>query len=64
MWLIAGIGFLASLFGIFIGFLPPSQIEMGNYTNYLLFLFIGIALFCVAPITMYHFSKAKEATKS
>jgi len=63
MWIVAGIGLLASLFGIFIGFLPPSQIDMGSYSNYLLFLFIGIFLFCAAPFIMYHFSKAKEAPK-
>lgn len=57
MWVVAGIGLMASLFGIFVGFLPPSQLEMGSYFNYLLFLFVGITIFCAAPLVMYRLEK-------
>jgi len=63
MWIVAGIGCLASLFGIFIGFLPPSQLEMGSYANYLAFLFVGVTVFCAAPLIMYHFRKTEKTDK-
>ncbi len=63
MWIVAGIGCLASLFGIFIGFLPPSQLDMGSYSNYLAFLLIGITIFCAAPFIMYSFRKKEKTDK-
>ena len=57
MWLVAGVGILASAFAMFIGFFPPAQLESGNKFFYVAFLVIGLAVLCLTPILIYHFRK-------
>lgn len=65
MWTVAGLGFLGSLFTIFIGFFPPSQITTGNVTFYVSFLLIGMLIICLAPSIILFFQKPswKKALK-
>lgn len=57
MWVVGGLGFLASLFTIIIGFFPPAQIKTGSTAFYFSFLFIGICLICFAPSIILFFQK-------
>lgn len=57
MWLTAGIGFVSSIFAIFIGFFPPKQLETGSPLFYVLFLIFGMIVFCAAPFIILLFKK-------
>ncbi|NGX33968.1 MAG: Glutamate/gamma-aminobutyrate antiporter [Candidatus Anoxychlamydiales bacterium] len=66
MWLVAGIGLLAVLFGIIVGFFPPSLLPIENPQIYVLFLIVGTVVFVSAPILINQFKKpswAKKITK-
>lgn len=45
MWIVAGIGILAALFSIIVGFFPPKQLTVGSPTFYVLFLVCGVIVF-------------------
>jgi amino acid transporter len=67
MWFIAGLGLAASIFGIIIGFVPPSQISYGGTLSYVLPLAVGVVVACVIPLWAYRFKKPawmSEAAKS
>jgi len=49
MWIIAGIGFLAALFGFVLAFFPPSQLPIGNPTMYVMIVIIGTVVFFTLP---------------
>ncbi len=57
MWIVAGIGLLASLFGIALGFYPPSQLDTGSVVFYHAFLVCGIFVLAGAPLLIHHFRK-------
>jgi len=57
MWICAGVGGLAAIAAIFIGFVPPSQLGSGNILAYELFLFGGIAILGGAPLLIYQLRK-------
>ncbi len=57
MWAIASVGILASLFAIFIGFVPPSQLEVGSLLFYESFLIIGLFIMIAIPLIIYQFRK-------
>jgi len=57
MWLIAGIGIIGSLFALFMGFIPPDQVEITNIFAYEGFLIGGIVIFCVIPLIINHLKK-------
>ena len=57
MWIVAGIGFLAVLFGFIVSFFPPSQLHITKPALYSLFILVGCVVFVVAPILINHFKK-------
>ena len=57
MWIVAGIGLLAALFGIIIGFVPPAQVTTGNEVFYDGFLVVGIIIMVGIPIVVNHIRK-------
>ena len=57
MWIVASIGCIASLFGIFIGFIPPAQIKIGNLVVYEGFLIISLLIMIGIPLIIYQFRK-------
>lgn len=57
MWIVGGIGILAALFALFIGFVPPAQLATGSVLFYELFLIIGIVVFSVPPFIFHAFKK-------
>jgi len=57
MWCVAGLGLLGAVFAIIVGFFPPKQLTVGSPSFYVTFLFIGMLVFCLAPIFIIHFRK-------
>jgi len=57
MWLIAGMGLLAALFGIGIGFVPPSQLQIGSILFYESFLVAGLVIMAGAPLLIHYLRK-------
>ncbi len=53
VWLVSGIGTLACIFGIVVGFFPPSQLQIIDSQRFELILFAGMIIFCVLPIVIY-----------
>jgi putative glutamate/gamma-aminobutyrate antiporter len=47
--IVGGIGILACLGAIIIGFLPPSQVDVGKVMHYEIILVGGMAVFCFIP---------------
>jgi amino acid transporter len=66
LWVVCGIGSLSCLFTIIIGFLPPSQIAVGNVLKYELIICIGVLLSCLLPFVVHAVnerSKRESKTK-
>jgi len=57
MIVIAGLGMLAALFAIVVGFFPPSQLKIGSPVFYVIFLAIGTVVFVGAPLVIHEFKK-------
>ena len=63
MWLVSGLGILGSTFALLIGYLPPSQIEIGNRFFYSMFLAMGSLIGCVTPFIILLFKKPNWSKK-
>lgn len=57
IWLASALGILSSMFAIFIGFFPPSQIQVGSLSFYVSFLTIGLVAMCAIPLIIYQMKK-------
>jgi len=57
MWIVAGSGIISSLLTLFVGFFPPAQFSTGNPVFFVIFLALGITLFCAAPSIILKFQK-------
>jgi len=57
MWCVAGLGFLSSLFTIFIGFFPPDHILIKSGPTYVFLLLGGVILFSLGPSIILLFQK-------
>ncbi len=57
IWILGGLGILSSIFLIFLGFVPPSQIKVGSLFVYETILIVGIIVLCLPPIFIYAFRK-------
>jgi putative glutamate/gamma-aminobutyrate antiporter len=57
MWVVAGMGFLSSLFALVIGYFPPAQILTGSSTFYVNFLIVATLAASLAPWIILHFKK-------
>lgn len=57
IWSIGGLGILSSIFAIIVGFVPPSQIEVGSLVFYEVFLIAGVLIGCFAPCLILCFQK-------
>lgn len=49
MWLVSGAGIICCLLAMFIGFIPPTQIPIGNIYFFESFLIVGLFIFVVIP---------------
>lgn len=57
MWLVAGVGFLATIFAFFLAFVPPSQLKIGNVFFYESYLIIGLGTMIAIPLLIFQFRK-------
>jgi len=57
MWIVGGLGALAALCGIGLGFVPPAQLESGGGLMYDGFLVVGILVLGGTSLLIYHFKK-------
>ncbi len=55
IWFVASLGILSSLFAFFVGFVPPSQLQVGSLVFYESFLILGIAIMSFVPYLIYKF---------
>ncbi len=61
MWFVASLGLIATLFGIFIGFIPPELVGASNLLLYESFLTGGLLIMMAIPLVIYHFRKPEWA---
>ncbi|MBP7074701.1 MAG: amino acid permease [Rhabdochlamydiaceae bacterium] len=57
IWTAAALGILASLFAIFISFIPPGQLMTGSIFFYEFFLILGLSVMCGIPLIIHLFKK-------
>lgn len=57
IWLVASIGALASLFAIFIGYIPPAEFSVGNLFVYESFLIVSLLIMMAIPLIIYQLRK-------
>jgi putative glutamate/gamma-aminobutyrate antiporter len=57
MWFFSLVGIAASTFAIIIGFVPPTQLHIGNLTFYESFLSIGLFVMVIIPLLIYQCRK-------
>ncbi len=62
IWIVCGTGILTCLSAIILGFMPPSQITVGNIIVYESILVGGIILFCTPPFILYKLRKIQTIT--
>lgn len=55
IWTIALTGIFASLFAIFMAFIPPAQLQTGSLLFYEMFLILGLFIMCGIPLIIYQF---------
>ncbi len=53
IWLVGGVGILVCAAAVFLGFLPPSQVMVGNVVSYEAILIVGIIACCLPPLFLY-----------
>jgi amino acid transporter len=64
MWIVAITGILASVFVLFIGFFPPSQLKIENTAFYRIFIGTSLAVMTAIPFIIYHFRKPSWKEKA
>lgn len=63
MWFFAGLGIVACVFAISIGFLPPTQLDTGSILFYDSFLVIGLVVLIGLPLIIHKFRKPDWVNK-
>ena len=59
IWVLGGMGTLASFLTFLVGFFPPKQLTFNSPTFYVAFLVIGIFVICLMPSILSLFKKEK-----
>ncbi len=57
IWLVSGVGFMASLLAFILSFIPPAQISTGNNTVWYSVLIIGTIISVIIPLIIYSVRK-------
>lgn len=60
LWLTCAIGLLSCFFTIGVGFLPPSQISVGNTKRYEYTMIIGVLLSLLLPLIFYYLRQPRR----
>jgi len=53
IWIVCSLGFLSSLLVICLGFLPPSQVDVGDIVRYETIIAVGVIAGCILPVFLY-----------
>ena len=57
IWIVAGAGFIASLFALIISFMPPKQIETGSKVTWYIIMISGSLIVVTLPFIILAFKK-------
>jgi amino acid transporter len=60
IWLVSGTGMATCLAAIFLGFLPPTQVEVGGLARYEGILMLGILACCLPPFIFHACYRKKQ----
>jgi len=63
IWIASILGVIACVFAIILGFVPPTQIEVGNLIFYESFLIIGLLIMSAIPLIIYQMRKPEWIKK-
>ena len=58
MCFVGGVGLVAAVFTMFVGFFPPAQVPVGNTMQYVATLAVGLIIIVLIPLIIYHFKKS------
>lgn len=53
IWVVSGAGLIGSIVTFAIGFIPPTNIQVGNLLRYESFLMMGLLAICLPPVFLY-----------
>jgi len=57
IWLVCGVGIIAAMVTITVGFFPPQGIDVGGMLHYEFLLILGLVLMCAPPFITYRFRR-------
>ena len=57
--MVAGVATVVAVLAVALGYVPPSQLEIGSVVFYEAFLILGIILVCAIPLIIYQFRKPR-----
>lgn len=57
IWIVSGLGLIAVAFALFIGFVPPDDLQTGSPTFFVLFLLIGLLVLAAPPFILARVKK-------
>ena len=60
MWVVAGIGLLGSVAAFALGFVPPSNIQVGGTLHFEMLLIIGLVLMSLPPLVFLHLQRKQK----
>ncbi|MBS0615545.1 MAG: amino acid permease [Verrucomicrobia bacterium] len=63
IWIACVVGILASIFGIIISFVPPSQFATGSLWTYEILLILSLFVMCGIPLIIYQLRKPQWRAK-
>lgn len=64
MWVVSGVGLIATVFVFLIGFVPPSQLKTGSPVFFVAFLVVGLIVLCGTPLLIHRFRKTSWLTQT
>lgn len=63
IWTVGMLGMIGSFFGLYFGFFPPSQFDIGKVIVYETLLIGGSLLFCILPLLIFSARKSSWRSK-
>jgi amino acid transporter len=59
VWIVCGVGITTCFSAIILGFLPPSQVSVGNVIQYEAILVVGMIICCLPPFLLHAYKKSE-----
>ena len=63
MWLVGGVGILASVASLGLGFIPPDQLKTGSPTMYVVLLASATVVLCLPPFVWSAWERRRERVR-